>query len=520
MPEEKDNAEKRKGELSLEEQLLALFRGSSTESTDTKTDDKQEVAESPKADSTDTSPNSGEAPPVAPEPPFQHSHTPLGGSPTCPPASELNTLLDGKSQPPPPKAEPSRPVTAGPDVERGQLPFAPMGGPKSSPLAEEITSLFGLPTKRELPPASAPQPLPPLPEPTTKRAAPVPPVPEPGIPPTPAMRSSNGAPVSVGRTSSPSVANGGQDVFRVETLHGPRPGGAFAVLSSLQKRTISLSIEGANLRLLTMSGKSVETWVSTPVDPRFLREGRVANSVGLSEAIAAAMKANNIRGGRLVSAFTSLGSVHRLVSLPQAARKDLSSIIPRELRRANINPENYSVTWQVIPSRTTSFQVFVVGVPAEPLVTFVDALRLAKLKPAAIDIRPLALARAVNQRDAVIAHGESDSLELAVIVDAVPGLMRSIYLGTDATPGIVAARLAEELERTIDFYNGTHRTTPLSPDVPVYVTGEIATYPWLVDTLIAPLGRHVAKLEPPIGLPGDFPVALFMVNIGLLLKQV
>ena len=36
----------------------------------------------------------------------------------------------------------------------------------------------------------------------------------------------------------------------------------------------------------------------------------------------------------------------------------------------------------------------------------------------------LALARAVNQKDAIIAHGEMNSVEMVIMLDSVPGLMR------------------------------------------------------------------------------------------------
>lgn len=505
MAEEKDRADKENKEASLEEQLLALLRDIPATPPEAKPAETGPEAETPGGAGGVVSRQSLDAPPLSgsPLPPLRED-VPAPGSPL---ASELSGLFGGK---PPGQAPPGQ-DRLGPSPQppgAGHAPASPNVSDQASgpALAAQISELFGQPPKKVEPSGGLPRQIG-----AAQSMGPAVSSPPPGT---------VSSPTSVPEFGPPLAGPVEREVFGTEVIEGPRPARGFGPLRSLQRHVVSLSIEGTNLRVLTVTGKSVETWFSAPLNPVFFREGYVANSSGLSEAIGKALKARGVGGGRTVCAFTSLGSVHRLISIPQAAKKDLVNIVPRELRRAAINVDNYSVTWQVLPGKSGTLQVYIIGVPKEPLIAFVEALRLAGIKPLAVDIKPLALARAVNRKDAIIAHGERDTLELAIVVDNVPALMRSIYLGVDTTPPQVASRLAEEVERTVDFYNGTHRSAPLPSDVPIYVTGEVAAYPRFAENLMPTLGRNVATLEPPLSLPKGLPGYLFAVNIGLALKKV
>jgi hypothetical protein len=63
-----------------------------------------------------------------------------------------------------------------------------------------------------------------------------------------------------------------------------------------------------------------------------------------------------------------------------------------------------------------------------------------------------------------------------------------------------------------------NRTNPLPADVPIYLTGEIALNAELAQRVSTLSGRTVAPLELPLSYPEHFPVALYMVNLGLILK--
>ena len=109
---------------------------------------------------------------------------------------------------------------------------------------------------------------------------------------------------------------------------------------------------------------------------------------------------------------------------------------------------------------------------------------------------------------------------MIVMLDSVPSLMRGIWLREKKMDaGRVTALLLQQLASTIEYYNDMNRSNPLPASVPIYLTGEAALDPELSQRVSTLSGRTVAPLEPPVSYPANFPVALHMTNIGLILKS-
>jgi len=288
------------------------------------------------------------------------------------------------------------------------------------------------------------------------------------------------------------------------------------------KRIVTMSIEGTDLRLLIFSGREVESWDSVAFDPQILKVGQVADPEGLSEVIKNALEGRDILRAQVACALPGLRSVSRVITIPKVSKKELATVVPREVNKLmTISEDDNFLHWQPISTEADQMDVFVLAVPKEPVQAFLEALRLAELKPTAMDLKPMALARAVNQKDAIIASGESNSMELVIVVDDIPVLVRSVFLGEGiVTQDYAVGRISDELGRTILTYNEINKDNPLDPEVPIYLCGSSAGGVPFALNVAALTGRTVQPLEPPIPLPGGFPVADFMVNVGLLLKFV
>jgi hypothetical protein len=165
--------------------------------------------------------------------------------------------------------------------------------------------------------------------------------------------------------------------------------------------------------------------------------------------------------------------------------------------------------------------VFLLAVPKEPMSLLLRAFSHAGLNPSNIDLKPLALMRAINQKDAVIANCEGNSMELIIVSDDIPVLIRSVFLGEGvANQDYAVGRISDELGRTIVTYNEINKEHPLDQNTPVYLTGAAAAGVPFALNVAALTGRTVQPLESPIPLPADLPIAEYMVNIGLILKVV
>lgn len=289
-----------------------------------------------------------------------------------------------------------------------------------------------------------------------------------------------------------------------------------------ERRIITLSIEGTTLRILTYNKGSIEAWESVPFDPAFVAMGHVADPTGLGGVIKSALAERDLMRGRVVCALPGPRTMSRVMSIPKVAKKELAGVVSREARRAmTASEEDNYLHWQLLPSETDIFQVFVLAVPKDPLHALAETIREAGLSPYAVDLKALALMRAVNRQDAVIANAESNSLELVIVVDDVPNLVRSVFLGEGVvSQDYAVGRVSDEITRTIGFYNDSNPENPLGAEVPIFLTGAIASGVSFALSVGALIGYPVQPLDPPLPYPEDFPVAEFMVNLGLVLKVV
>jgi type IV pilus assembly protein PilM len=285
--------------------------------------------------------------------------------------------------------------------------------------------------------------------------------------------------------------------------------------------TVSLSIEGNNLRIVNSSGRKIDKWDSVGFDPQLVREGVITDTTRMAQVIKQALSESKLSTRNVRWAIPSIGSTSQILPLTQTGKSSLDVIVQREARRAlSVSPETSYLYWRQLPSAETQQRVYVVAVPKETVQGLIQACQAAGVTIKSIDLRSLALARAVNQKDVIIAHGEINSVEMAIILDSLPSLMRGIWLREkDLDAGKVGALLLQQLASTIEYYNDMNRSNPLPANIPVCLTGEAALDPELAQRAGTLSNRVVTPLEPSVSYPEHFPLPLYMSNIGLILKS-
>jgi type IV pilus assembly protein PilM len=174
----------------------------------------------------------------------------------------------------------------------------------------------------------------------------------------------------------------------------------------------------------------------------------------------------------------------------------------------------------VIGGENGHLRVFALGVPKDVLDPQVEAIRLAGATLRSMDVKPLALVRAVGRGEALIADLEPETLDVIVVRGGVPVTIRTVSLRCEIeTTEDKVRRLGEELTRAVKFYNDTHPEEPLQPSTPTYLTGSLAEAAASSGVAEASIGHPVEPLAPALQYPADLPLATFMVNIGLALKE-
>jgi type IV pilus assembly protein PilM len=299
----------------------------------------------------------------------------------------------------------------------------------------------------------------------------------------------------------------------VRSIEGP--------LRRFSQSVTTLHIEGSSVRLLAVRGGQATEWGTEPLDPGLVRDGVVADPEAVGERIESLLAAHRVGKSNLVAGLSGHRCMPRILDFPRMELRLLKEAVPREMKRELPVPlDEMHLSWQVIGGENGHLRVFALGVPKDVLGPQVEAIRLAGATLRSMDVKPLALVRAAGRGEAIIADLEPDTLDVIVVRGRVPATIRTVSLRREIeTTEEKVRRLGEELARAVKFYNDTHPEEPLQPSTPTYLTGSLAEEATSSGVPEASIGHSVEPLAPALQHPADLPVATFMVNIGLALKE-
>jgi len=286
---------------------------------------------------------------------------------------------------------------------------------------------------------------------------------------------------------------------------------------------MALTIEGLSLRILTFSGKKIEGWYNIPLNANFMKDGLVTAPQDVGKVMAEAIQEKGVPRSGVLAALPSMGAASQVLTLPKVKGNKLEEMVVREVKRLMPGATEVDyIYWQPIANGVTSGQkqsVYALAVPRSNVINMVETCSTAGIKLKGLELRPFALARAVNCKSGIIIHGEVDSIEIVIVDKSFPGLFRNIPV-KDANPNPEAAwqHLTRELPFTLDYYGRSHHDSSITAETAVYLSGGLALDPEMSLKLSQATGRKVERVEPPPGCPENFPLEQYLVNVGLMLK--
>jgi type IV pilus assembly protein PilM len=290
----------------------------------------------------------------------------------------------------------------------------------------------------------------------------------------------------------------------------------------MAKRVTTLFIRDTGVNLLVMKGKQVEKWASLPLEPGLVNQGLIVDEERVADKVKGIFKETGARTDKVLVALSGHDSLYRIITLPELPEAILPEAVKREARRTIPTPlEEVYFSYQRLPTPTRGeSRIFLVTYPRNLVDALVRTLHQAGVKPYIMDLAPLALCRIPNEPRAIIVNIRLEHLDVIVIADRLPQVIRRLSLpGETESLDERLPLIAEEFNRTVAFYNSSHIEKPLDSTVPVFVCGDLAGVPEAWPSVVGQAGYSVSPLSSPVELPEGFNPNEFMVNIGLALKQ-
>jgi len=289
----------------------------------------------------------------------------------------------------------------------------------------------------------------------------------------------------------------------------------------MAKKVVTLYINDTSLRLLVARGNRVKKWATLPLESGLIRDGVVVDEAKVVAKIKELFKAKRVRSKKVITGMSGLNSLSQLITLPHLPEAMLAEAVEREAERVLPVPlDELYISWQIIPASGEETLVFLAALHRKTVDAMVKALRQAGVKPYLMDLAPLALTRMVDKATAMVADVRSVELDIVIMVEGVPQLIRSLSLSSKAgSPEDRLSIIREELERTIKFYNSGNPEKPFEPGLPIFVSGELVEAPEARQSLADELKHTILPLPSPLKPPKGFDSSQYMVNIGLALKE-
>lgn len=287
------------------------------------------------------------------------------------------------------------------------------------------------------------------------------------------------------------------------------------------RQRLTLSVESTEVRVVATEEQRIVHWDAAPLPSGAVRNCQVVQPSAFAQVIGRISGKLDGHHRNAVVGLSGQGAVLRILDLPPVPPRMRDEAVRREARHQLPLPlEEVYLSWQAISSDTSPrLRVFALGVPREAVDNCVLGLRSAGVRPVAMDLKPLALARAVNRPDVLLADIEEQTGSVVLVREFVPYIARSITLAEEGTgvPSERAYHLAAEIERTLDFYE-TKMAFEHPPWEPVVcLTGALGDH----EEVRSRIGAHWTLVDPAprLPLPEGMPLLPYLVNIGLALKE-
>jgi type IV pilus assembly protein PilM len=289
----------------------------------------------------------------------------------------------------------------------------------------------------------------------------------------------------------------------------------------MAKTIVTLHVDDTSIRLLEAHGKRLRKWADMPLEPGLVKGGVVIKEAEVATKIRQLLKAQKVKAKKVIVGLSGIHCLSRPLTFPQLPKAMLDEAVIREAKRVLPVPlEQLHISWQTIPVPGEKVQVYLLAIPRKTADAMVKTLHRAGLKPYLMDVKPLALARVPKEATAIVVNIEPTELDIVIMADGIPQPIRTVPLPSKALSWEERLPvIRDEIDRTIKFYNSNYADKPLDQSTPMFVSGELAEDSKLASSLSEGLGYPVLPLSPSLECPESFPTNRYMVNIGLVLKE-
>ena len=289
----------------------------------------------------------------------------------------------------------------------------------------------------------------------------------------------------------------------------------------MAKQHVGLYIDDSSISVLASRGRQPEKWGVVSLDRGLVKEGVVQDQQAVSAKIKELWRSSRILRRKVTVGISGLNCLYQMLLLPELPENMRGEAISREAAHSlGIPLEGVYLSWQVLAVEHGQMKVYLTVMPKDKVDSVVATVKLAGLRAMSMDVKPLCLARISNEPRAIIVDTCQDSMDIVVLGEGIPEVVRSLQVAPEMTPSERIAVLRSEMERSVSFYNAAHMDKPMDLTVPILASGDLAGQDSDKASLAGPRERPVRNMESPLAELEGFEPGKYATCIGLALKDV
>jgi type IV pilus assembly protein PilM len=281
-------------------------------------------------------------------------------------------------------------------------------------------------------------------------------------------------------------------------------------------RKIALHIEDNCIKLVIARGTKVEGWATYNLDEGLVDHGVIMETDKVAAAITELLVLQKVTEKKVSVALSGINSIFRIITMPDVPAKMLPEAVANEASRIlPVSMNDVYHSYQVLPSdQKEETRLFLAAYPQIATDALLETMSKAHLKVETLELAPLALARCINASKAVAVNAWLTYLDVVVMVDRIPMVIRSVWLPVESNnPVERMAAIREEIERTITFFNNSFPDSAIDKTTPLLICGDLAR-----EEEALQMGYPESVALPALQYEGAFNPSEYIVNLGIALK--
>jgi hypothetical protein len=285
----------------------------------------------------------------------------------------------------------------------------------------------------------------------------------------------------------------------------------------------TLDVTDSDIRVVSFEDDKITKWASAPIPEGLVKGGSILDPGAVAAIIDDLFASLELKRNHVICCLTGLPYIYRTISMPNVNNGLKPETIEREGRRElSVSEEEMYLFWQTaeVHFQEKERDYFILAVPKSQMNALTSTLTQAKISFPIIDIKSLAISRAVDLKDAIIISLEKHYFEIVMVANGLVRVIHNISSEAEIDENMaIVSDIVEGLSQAVKFYNRDYSKNILPLETPIILGGELSANPDILRLLNTHTGHPVKLFKPQFELPPEIHGGKYVSNIGLMLKK-